>query len=193
MIEFIKKILYTMLGVDTMDFNEVITKRFSVRKFINKPIEKEIIDKIIKAGHIAPTGCNFQPQRILVIESEEGISKLKECTRCHFDAPCAMLVCYNKNETWKRPYDEKESAPVDAAIVTTHMMLAATNEGIGTCWVMHFNPEKIKISFEIPDNFVPLALLVMGYPDPSCEPLELHSKKRPLNEIVYYNNFNRKG
>lgn len=181
--------LYNTYGVDNMEFNEVIKKRFSVRKFIKKPVEKDIIDKILNAGHLAPTGCNFQPQRILVIESNEALTKLKDCTKCHFDAPLAMLICYNEDETWKRPYDGAESAPVDAAIVATHMMLAATNEGVGSCFVMHFNPQKIREAFNIPCNVIPCALLVMGYPEPDCEPFELHYKKRDINEIIYYNNF----
>ena len=66
-----------------------------------------------------------------------------------------MLVCYNEDESWKRPYDGALSAPVDAAIVATHMMLEAHNIGVGCCWVMHFNPEKMKEAFNMPDNIKP--------------------------------------
>lgn len=170
-----------------MDFEKVISERYSVRKFKEEPLKQEEIDKILEAGHIAPTGCNYQTQRILVIKSNEAIEKLKKCTKCHFDAPCAMLICYNKDESWVRPYDKELSAPVDAGIVTTHMMLAAQNIGIGTCWVMHFNPTAMKEEFNIPDNVEPLALLVMGYPD--AEPLDMHYKKRSMDEVVFYDSF----
>lgn len=170
-----------------MDFLKLATDRYSVRKFTDKPLEKELVEKILEAAKVAPTGCNYQPQRILVINSEEALTKLKECTRCHFDAPCAMLICYNKDESWVRPYDKELSAPVDAGIVTTHMMLAAQNIGIGTCWVMHFNPIAMKEEFNIPDNVEPLALLVMGYPD--AEPLDMHYKKRSMDEVVFYDSF----
>ncbi len=172
-----------------MEFEKLISERYSVRKFKNEHLPQEIIDKIIIAGHKAPTGCNYQPQRILVLNNDESIAKLKGCTKCHFNAPCAMLICYNSNETWQRPYDGALSAPVDAAIVTTHMMLAAHNEGVGSCWVMHFDPNAMVKAFGIPENIVPSALLVMGYPAEDSVPLELHSKFRPIDEVVFYDKF----
>ncbi len=172
-----------------MDFEKVIGERYSVRKFENKHLEKEDIDKILHAGHMAPTGCNFQPQRILVLNTDSSIEKLKNCTKCHFDAPCAMLICYNKDETWKRPYDGALSAPIDASIVTTHMMLEAHNIGVGTCWVMHFDPFKIKEIFNVPKNFEPVALLVMGYPAEDAKPINMHFETRPLDEVVFYEQF----
>lgn len=172
-----------------MDFIKLATDRYSVRKFSDKPLGKEIIDKILEAGHIAPTGCNYQPQRILVINSEESLAKLKDCTRCHFDAPCAMLVCYNKDECWTRPYDSVQSGAVDASIVTTHMMLEAAELGVGSTWVMHFNPFKMREAFEIPENIEPVALLVMGYPASDAVPNERHSVYRPIDETVVYNKF----
>jgi nitroreductase len=172
-----------------MEFDKIVSERYSVRKFEQKHLKKEIIDKIIAAGHLAPTGCNYQPQRIVVINTDESIEKLKLCTRSHFGAQCALLVCYNKEETWKRPYDGALSAPVDASIVTTFMMLKAQDLGIGTCWVMHFDPEAMKDTFRIPNHIEPLALLVMGYPSENATPLPLHFDSRPLGETVVYESF----
>lgn len=169
-----------------MDFLTLAQKRFSVRKFTNEPLAQEDIDKILKAGHVAPTACNYQPQRIFVINSPEGLEKLKDCTRCHFDCSCAMLVCCNKDECWVRKYDGENSGFVDASIVTTHMMMEATELGIGSTWVMHFNPAKIIEAFNIPENIVPVALLVMGHPAPDAAPIEMHSQIRPLEEVVSY-------
>ncbi len=172
-----------------MDFCELITQRYSVRKFKNEQLSEEVIDKILDSSHKAPTGCNYQPQRILVLNTKQSMDKLRECTKCHFNAPSAMLVCYNEEESWVRPYDKALSAPVDAAIVASHIMLAAHNAGVGCCWVMHFNPHKIKEAFNIPENIKPLALLMMGYPDNDSKPLDLHSKFRPLDEVVFYDTF----
>lgn len=169
-----------------MDFLTLARERFSVRKFTNEPIAQEDIDKILKAGHVAPTACNYQPQRIFVINSPEGLEKLKDCTRCHFDCSCAMLVCYNKDECWTRKYDGENSGFVDASIVTTHMMMEATELGIGSTWVMHFNPAKMIEAFNIPENIVPVALLVMGHPAPNASPIDMHSQFRPLEEVVSY-------
>lgn len=172
-----------------MEFEKLIAERYSVRKFEERHLEKEVIDKILAAGHIAPTGCNNQPQRILVLNTDASIEKLKKCTTCHFNAPTAMLVCYNKDESWQRRFDGELCAPVDAAIVTTHMMLEAHNIGVGSCWVMYFNPFKIREEFDIPDNIVPTALLVMGYPAGDAEPMDLHFKTRPQEDVIFYENF----
>lgn len=172
-----------------MDFEKLIEERYSVRSFKPEHLPQSVINKILSAGHLAPTGCNFQPQRILVLNSDEAISKLKTCTKCHFNAPTAMLVCHNKEESWKRVYDGALSSPVDAAIVTTYMMLSAQNEGVGTCWVMHFNPAAMCETFNIPENIEPIALLVMGYPSDDAKPLELHYKYRPMEETVVNETF----
>jgi len=172
-----------------MDFEALITNRYSVRKFKPEPLPQEVVDRILAAGHKAPTGCNYQPQRILVLNTEESILKLRECTRSHFNAPTAMLICHNREESWKRPYDGALSSQVDAAIVTTHMMLAAFNAGIGSCWVMHFNPSAMKEAFRIPEAVEPIALLMLGYPAEDAEPLNLHFQARPLEEVVRYDHF----
>ncbi|MBR5535647.1 MAG: nitroreductase family protein [Clostridia bacterium] len=169
-----------------MEFLKLAQDRYSVRKFKPEKVERDVIGKILKAGHVAPTACNYQPQRIFVIESPEGIEKLKNCTRCHFDAPLAMLVCYNKDEVWTRKYDGENSGFVDASIVTTHMMMEATESGVGSTWVMHFNPIKMVEEFLIPENIVPVALLVMGYPADDAAPIEMHSTYRNIEEVVTY-------
>ena len=172
-----------------MKFMKLAAERYSVRKFTEKNLEQEVIDKILAAGHLAPTGCNYQPQRILVMNGEESLAKLKKCTKCHFDAPTAMLICYNKEECWTRKYDGAVSGVADACIVTTHMMLAAFEMGVGSTWVMHFDPFAMREAFAIPENIEPVALLVMGYPAEDAKPLHLHSEFRPLEDVVRYDSF----
>ena len=172
-----------------MNFEKLITDRYSVRNFRPEHLPQKVVEKILEAGHKAPTGCNYQPQRILVLNTDESIAKLKECTKCHFNAPTAMLVCHNKEESWVRKYDGALSSPVDAVIVATHLMLAAHNAGVGTCWVMHFDPAAMRKTFHIPDNIEPISLLVMGYPADDAKPLDLHFLTRPIDETVFYENF----
>lgn len=172
-----------------MDFLKFASERYSVRQFQNKHLEKDVVDKIISCAHIAPTGCNKQPQRILILNTDESCEKMKKCTKCNFEAPCAILVCYNKDESWVRSYDGALSAPVDASIVTTHMMLMAHSLGVGSCWVMHFDPDAMKREFNIPDNYIPHALLVMGYPHKDSKPIEMHSTFRPIDEVIFYESF----
>lgn len=172
-----------------MDFLTLAEERYSVRKFTGEPVRQEDLDKILKAGYLAPTGCNLQPQRILVINSEEAVAKFKKCTKCHFDAPTAMLVCYNKNECWQRKYDGKTCGEIDASIVTTHMMLEAHSIGVGATWVMHFIPEAVREEFAIPQHYEAVALLVMGYPALDAKPFSGHTEFRPMEELVFYNEF----
>lgn len=172
-----------------MDFTQLTSERYSVRKLSNKTVEKEKIDLILKAGQASPTACNFQPQRILVIESEKALNDLKACTAYHFDAPLAFLICYDQTVAWNREYDDKSSGDVDASIVTTHMMLQAVALGLGTTWVGHFDPKKVCEAFNLPQNYIPVALLPTGYPADGSSPKPAHYKRYPLEQTVFYNRF----
>lgn len=172
-----------------MDFITLAKERYSVRKFSSKPIDKEKLDLVLKAGQLALTAANFQPQRILVINSETALAKLKECTQYHFNAPAALLVCYDKKVSWQQNFDDRNSGDIDASIVTTHMMLEAADIGLETTWVMGFDPEKIAKTYDMPDNFVPVALLVMGYPAEDAAPHKLHEQRVAIDDIVFYNDF----
>ncbi len=172
-----------------MEYSKLISNRYSVRKFENKHLTQAEIDEILAAGHIAPTGCNIQPQRILVLNTDESVEKLKSCTKCHFDAPCAFLVCFDKTECWQRKYDDALSGPIDASIVATHMMLKIHDIGLGCTWVMHFDPEKMRKSFNIPENIEPVALLVAGHPAEDAAPIQMHFDQRDIAEVVTYESF----
>ena len=169
-----------------MDFLELAKSRFSVREFADRKVEREVLEKILRAGQAAPTACNFQPQRIFVIESEEALAKFRKCTRSNFNAPLALLVCFDRNECWKRSYDGKASGDIDASIVCTHMMLEAANLGVGSTWVMHFIPEAVRTEFTLPDTLEATALLVMGYPKEGVTPNPLHYKIKPLEDTVRF-------
>ena len=157
-----------------------------MRKFDSRPVAKEDIERILRAGQVAPTACNFQPQRIFVLQSEDALAKMRICTKCHFDAPLGLLVCYDSNQSWKRKFDGQDSGWVDASIVTTHMMLAAHELGVGSTWVMYFDPAAMRAEFELPENLIPAALLVMGYPASDAEVNPLHLQKKAIVETVTY-------
>ena len=155
-------------------------------------LPKETVDRLLQAAHLAPTGCNFQPQRILVLNTDESLEKLKSCTKCHFNAPTAMLICYNQNECWTRKYDGAKSGIVDASIVATHIMLEAAELGVGVTWVMHFDPVAMRETYAIPQEVEPVALLTMGYPAPDAAPYPFHSQFRSMDEVVAYESFDQK-
>lgn len=164
-------------------------QRYSVRKFKDQAIEKEKLDLILEAGRIAPTAANFQPQRILVIEAATAREKLKQCTSWHFDAPVALMICYDKTTCWKNKTNGTIGGDVDASIVTTHMMLQAAELGLGTTWVGAFDHQKARELFDIPDYLVPVALLPIGYPADGVEPHPWHFKRFDIGHTVFYNSF----
>ena len=172
-----------------MTFSELAKERFSCRKFSTKAVEQDKIDIILNAALAAPTAVNKQPQRILVINDSEKLEKLKECTKYTFDAPLCFIVCCDSSKAYTRGYDGKNSAEIDASIVTTHMMLQAQDIGLGTTWVMAFNPTKVRECFSIADNLDIIALLPTGYPAKDVTVSPLHEKSIDITEMASYNEF----
>lgn len=172
-----------------MDFSILAEERYSVRKFDVRPVEPEKLERILKAGRIAPTACNNQPQRILVIDDAAGMEKLKECTPYTFGAPMALLICCDDSRSWVRPYDSDNSGIIDASIVTAHMMLQAADLGLGTTWVGHFDPARMREAFKLPAVLTPVALLPLGYPAATAKKAGLHFEKLPLQNVVFHKDF----
>jgi len=167
-----------------MTFHELAAARYSVRGFSPKPIEPDIMAQILEAGRVAPTACNNQPQRIKVITAAEDLSKVDECTPCRFGAPVVLLICYDNIICWKRRFDGAASGEVDGSIVTTHLMLAAHDLGLGTCWVMHFDPAKTAELFALPAHIIPLAMLPVGYPAEDAAPSDRHGDRLAVEEML---------
>jgi len=167
-----------------MDFLKLAKTRYSCRKFSDKPVEDKKINKILEAGRVSPTACNNQPQHIYILKSKEALEKLQKCkTRC-FNETLAFIICYDKNTCWLREYDNEKSGVVDASIITTSMMYEAHNLGIESTWVMHFMPKAIVDEFNLPDNEIPVSVLVMGYPAKEGKPSKLHDNRKPLEETI---------
>jgi nitroreductase len=167
-----------------MDFKELAARRYSVRRFKPIPVKKEDLDLVLEAGRNAPTAANKQPQRILVITRAEDIEKIDGCTPCRFGAPAVLLVCFDKAASWVRPFDNEHSGWADASIVAAHMVLQAADIGLGTTWVMYFDPVKIRAAFKLPKDFVPVALLPIGYPADDASPANEHGDRQPMENIV---------
>lgn len=172
-----------------MNFLEMAKKRYSARGYLRKPVEPEKLKTILEAGRVAPTACNNQPQRILVVQSPEGLEKLGRCYRT-FNAPVALIVCADHRRSWTRSYDGKNSADIDASIVTDHMMLCATDCGLNSVWICAFNPSILREEFQIPDSLEPINILFIGYADGEPRSPERHDQMRlPLSDTVFYENF----
>ena len=169
-----------------MDFLSLAKKRYACRKYTAQKVEQAKLDTILEAGRVAPTGANRQPQRLIVVRSEEGMARLARCTR-DFGAPCAIIVCADTGQAWERKYDGKVIGDIDASIVTDHMMLRATELGLGSLWICMFDPEIVRKEFALPENIVPVNILVLGYAD--CEPAspDRHdTARKALEETVRF-------
>ncbi|MFA6931215.1 MAG: nitroreductase family protein [Lentisphaeria bacterium] len=169
-----------------MNFKELVERRHSVRSFSQTPIEPDKLQAVLEAGRVSPTACNLQPQRIFVLRSTEALAKIRVCTSCHFNAPLVLLICYDQTETWKRSFDQLDSGMIDASIVTTQMMLAATEQGLGTTWVCYFDPVKLVQEFSLPEQLVPVALLPMGYSAETSKPHPNHLIRKPMQDTVSF-------
>lgn len=149
-----------------MAFMDLAKSRYSVRKFSDKPIEKEKLDAILEAGRIAPTGHNYQPYRVYVLQSAEALEKIRGLTRCAFNAPVVLMVTVRKDEEWVNPFEHSiRAGEQDASIVATHMMLEAWDLGIGSCWVN-------------------LLLLPIGYAAAGAKAAPQHAQRRSNDELV---------
>lgn len=116
-----------------MEFKEVVQNRFSCKKYSARQVEAEKLQAILEAGRLAPTAKNLQEQRIYVIQSEEALAKVDKVTPCRYGAPTVLIVAFDKNNVFTYPGDKRDSGVEDAAIVATHMILAAANEGVDSC------------------------------------------------------------
>ena len=167
-----------------MDFLQLAKERFSVLEYDARPVEEEKIRKIIAAGLAAPSACNRQPQRILRIETDDAREKLNRVVPSKNDVPVAFLVCCDAADCWVRPFDGKSSGEIDAAIVTTHMMLEATDLGLGSIWVMYWDPATMKAEFSLPETIEPVALLIVGYKAEGAHPRSGHLSTKTAEEIM---------
>jgi nitroreductase len=165
-------------------FAELAAGRYSVRKFTEALIEQEKIDQLLEVARIAPTACNNQPQRLIVVAKPERLALIDECTPCRFQAPLVFVVCYDDSDCWVRSFDDEKSGVVDASIITTHLMLEAADIGLGSVWVMHFDAAKLRELFKLPGAIVPVALLPMGYPADDVEPNPRHTINKPLDDLL---------
>lgn len=168
-----------------MEFMDLAKARFSLRSYSDREVEPEKLTKILEAGRIAPTAKNNQPQRIYVLQGE-SITKAVKASRCTFGAPVVLVICYDKNDAAVLPMNSVNFGFVDASIVITQMMLQATELGLGSCWIGLFDEKIIRETLELPDDYVPVALLPLGYAADVATPSERHHDRKPLEQTVKY-------
>jgi nitroreductase len=166
-----------------MEFTELVFKRKSIRKYEDRPVEEEKIRKILESLQIAPTADNRQPFVFYVIRDRDIILRMKEVydKKWFYTAPVVICGFADWGKAWTR-YDGKNYADVDVTIAMDHLILAATDEGLGTCWIAAFKPDVLKKILDIPEGLEPVVLTPLGYPEGGTK----DTKRKPIEEIVVF-------
>lgn len=172
-----------------MDFLDLAKARCTTRGFTDEGISKKDLDRILAVGRVAPSACNRQPQRIIVVQDPVNLTKVQKAYQT-FGSQCVLIVCRDTRNELIRPYDQKCSGDLDIGIICDHMMLAARELGIGSVMVGLFDPHIIRREFHISEYIEPTALLILGYPEKGFLNPDRHSEERkPISETVMYESY----
>jgi nitroreductase len=170
-----------------MSFIDLARNRFSCRAFSEQEVEPEKLMQVLEAGRISPTAVNGQPVFIKVLQSPEALKKIRGVTRMAYNAPVVLMVCYDENKVYVPTtyMDDFRSGIMDSSIVTTSMMMQATDLGLATLWARGFNASHIEHEFGFPENIKLACLLDIGYADPvNGLPSPRHDVRKPMNEFA---------
>ena len=162
-------------------FTEIVRLRQSVRRFASRPVEREKLERIKEVGRLAASADNRQPWRFFLLH-REGRGEFDLLLRENFrGAPVVIVACASPAAAWNRRFDGRNYAWVDVSIAVTEMVLAATAEGLGTCWVASLDPAAVRTVLGLEEEWEPVTAVALGYP---AEPLEVKTKNRkPMNEV----------
>ncbi len=165
-----------------MDFQKLICARYSVRAYKPDPIDDEKVVKVLEAARLAPTAANRQPVRVIVVKTEGRKDELKRVYHRDWftQAPLVVCVCVLPKEAWVRKSDGWCAAEVDATIVMDHIVLAAADLGLGTCWIANFDPAAAREVLGLPKDVVPMLFTPLGYP--ADAPSE--KKRMPFADMI---------
>ena len=180
-----------------MELEQVISSRHSVRKFQNKPVEREKINQCLEAARLAPSACNSQPWHFIVIDEpqvkekfcHEVFSGVYTISKWAEKAPVLIAAVSDKGNFVSRMGNfvrQTEFYLVDHGIACEHLVLRAWDLGIGSCWIGWFNSDKAARFFHLPAGKKIEHLIALGYPEQ--ETASSHGRKK-LEEIVSYNTF----
>jgi len=169
-----------------MDFQELIRIRRSIRAYQPTELDEDVLTRVLDAGRVAPTACNLQPFQLVVVTDPAVRAKFKDVLShaWFWQAPVIVAGCVDPTQAWERS-DGFNSAELDIAIVMDHIILAATEEGLGTCWICAFDEAKAKEILGIPEGVRIVALTPLGYPAAQPTPFV----RRPLRDLVRKNHW----
>jgi nitroreductase len=166
-----------------MNFLELAEKRYSVRAYKPDPVEEDKLQQVLEAARLAPTATNAQPFQLIVIHTAGREAELRRIYKRDWfvQAPLVICICGIPAQGWVRR-DGKNYTEVDVAIAMDHLILAATDLGLGTCWVAAFDAIAAREVLGLPEGVEPIAFTPLGYPADEPGP----KKRKPLSELVRY-------
>lgn len=167
-----------------MEFQDVLDNRYSCRTYDDRQVEPEKLQRVLEAGRTCPTARNCQPQRVYVVQSPEALQKMATVTPCTFGAPTILMVCSDTEQACPSRGDWKDYNQIDPTIAASFMMLAATNQGLGSCFVCMFDARDMAKAFDLPETVQPLCLLLLGYAAPDSQPSATHAARNDLSTFV---------
>ncbi len=173
--------------MDTENLIKLMEQRYSCRKFTDKQITDEQLDAILDAGRIAPSACNKQPWRFIVLQGKDELAKVDECSKCRYGAQTVILVCFDKTVSAKNPDVTPDYGWIDCGLALMQMALVAESEGIASCIVGAYEPSKAREVFNLPDNIVTYQFLMLGHSN--AEPSRMHYDRHTKDEIVVRGGF----
>ena len=171
-----------------MEYTELIHTRESIRNYDpDRPVPTEILEKILDAGRLAPSACNYQPWKFLIISSSNMLDKVRACYQRDWfkNAPHILVILGLKNKAWNRSYDRYTSIETAVAIAMTHIILAAENEGVGTCWIAAYNPFLLKEALNPGENQIIFGITPLGYPKRGFQK-SMIKRRKSMDEIAEF-------
>lgn len=167
-----------------MNFLELVQQRYSVRSYTDEPVSQQQLDYILECARMAPSAVNFQPWHFYIAHTKDALEKVRMTyPRSWFEtAPLVLVCCIRHDQSWHRGSDQKDHGDIDIAIAAEHICLAATEQGLGTCWVCNFDAQLCHQLFNLPDNEEVAVLIPIGHPsaDAICKP----KNRKKMTEIV---------
>jgi len=176
------------LRKDGMDFYQLIEERESIRNYDpGRPVDAEVLKRILNAGRIAPSAANRQPWRFLLISSPEMLAKVHGCYAREWfrEAPHLLVVVGKRDEAWTREGDGYNSIETDLTIAIDHMVLAAECEGVGTCWIEAYDPGILRDALGLKENEVVFSITPLGYPKKGFEKRG-NKERKGFEEVVEF-------
>lgn len=171
-----------------MNFLKLVKTRKSVRKYLAQEVEQEKLNYIMECARLAPSAANRQPWFFYIVKRDDLKDVLYKCYHSKWfstnPAPLYIVACGDEDKSWKRNYDGKTHQDIDVSIAFEHICLAAAEQGLGTCWICHFDPKELKTLMNLPTNLYPIAMTPIGYPTTNEPHIPSRKSIQEISKII---------